>query len=209
MSFLNALPLPILVLSGFAVLGFCNYWKKLRTWGAKINMFSNYRSVLAEFHNNVMEGKDINPELSDYLLENAPKINLDSIIHISTRDPLSISTGAVPVINDIVTFQCYDFTETCQTFQNMLTQNIGFFKDQCQVTRSKIINPIHLVKNGVSLIFNSIPVVNLIPTKFKNFLFNLFIVISVVETLLSLFSLKSLLLSIGEQIMTWVHQGIL
>ena len=202
MSFFNSIPLPILVLLGFAVLGFHNYLKKLHTWIAKINMFSNYRSVLVEFHNNVMEGADINPELSDYLLENAPKINLDSIIHISTRDPLSISTGAVPVINDIVTFQCYDFTATCQDFQNILTQNIGFFKDQGQVIRSKIINPIHLVKNGVSLIFNSIPFVNLIPTNFKNLLIKIFLFISVVETLLSLFTQMSII----RQFIAWISE---
>ena len=86
---------------------------------------------------------------------------------------------------------------------------IGYFKDVFQKTCSKIINPIYLVKNGVSFILNSIPIVNLIPTKFKNFLSNLFVVISTVETLLSLFAQKSLLLSIVKQIIVWIPQGTL
>ena len=50
MSFLNALPLPVLVLLGFAILGFYDYLKKLYTWGTKIELFSNYREKLAIFH---------------------------------------------------------------------------------------------------------------------------------------------------------------
>ena len=205
MSFLNSILFPILVLLGFAILGFCDCLKKLYTWGSKIEMFSDYRERLVEFHNNVKEGKDFNHELSYYLLENALKINLDSIIHIRKNHPmLGISTGIMNEINDIVTLKCYNFTEACQDFDNMLIQNIGAFKKAHQETRSKIINPIHLVKNGVFLIFNSIPIVNLIPTNLKNLLIKIFLFISVVETLLSLFAQKSLLLSIIRQITEWI-----
>ena len=168
-------------------------------------MFSNYREVLVEFHNNVEGGKGVNPDLSYYLLENALKITSDSIIHIRKNHPMwGISTGIMDEINDIVTLKGYDFTGTCQDFESMLIQNIGAFKDRLQKTRSKIINPIDLIKNGVSLIFNSIPIVKLIPTKFKNFLSNLFVVISIVETLLSLFTQMSII----RQIITWISQSI-
>ena len=171
-------------------------------------MFSNYRNVLVEFHNSVKEGKDIDPKLSDYLLENALKINLDSIIRIRKNHPmLGISTGIMDEINDIVTLKCYDFTETCQNFDNMLTQNIGAFKERHQKTLSKIINPIspiYFLKNGVSIILNIIPIVNLFPRKIKDFLSNLFVFMSIVNTVLSLFLKKSFLLSIIRQIITWV-----
>ena len=209
MSFFNALPLPVLILLGFALLGFCNYLNKLRTWRAKINMFSNYREVLVEFHNNAMAGKDIDPKLNHYLLENALKITLDSIIYIRKDDPIRrTSTGIMDIINDIVTLKGYDFTETCQDFDNMLIQNIGAFKDRFQKARSQIINPIYLVKNGVSLTFNIIPIVNLIPTKIKDFLSNLFVFMSIVDTLSSLLIKKSLLLSIIRQIITRISQSI-
>ena len=205
MSFLNSIPLPILVLLGFAVLGFCDCLKKLYTWSKKIDVFSNYRERLVAFHNNVRENNDFDSELSDYLLENALKINLNSIIRMNqNRQMLGISTGMMNIINDIVTRDCYDFTETCRNFHNVLTQNIGFFKDKFQETRSKIINPIYLVKNGVSLIFNRIPIVNRLSIKFKDFFLNLFVLISVVETLLSLFSQKSLIQSIIRQITEWI-----
>ena len=113
------------------------------------------------------------------------------------------------IINDIVTLKGYDFTETCQDFDNMLIQNIGAFKDRFQKTQSKIINPIYLPKNGVSLIFNRIPIVNLTPTKFKDFLSNLLVLMTIVDTLSSLFIKKSLLLSIIRQIITWISQSIL
>lgn len=201
MSFLNLVPLPILVLLGFAVLGFCDCLKKLHTWGSKIEMFSDYRERLVEFHNNVKESKDFNPELSDYLLENALKINLDSIIRIRKNHPmLGISTGIMNEINDIVTLKCYNFTEDCRDFDNMLVQNIGAFKNKHQETQSKIINPIHLVKNGVFFIFNNIPIVNLIPTNLKNLLIKIFLFISAIETLLSLFSQKLLIEQIIERI---------
>ena len=126
-------------------------------------MFSNYREVLVEFHNNAMAGKDIDPKLNHYLLENAlkitldriyseripnnamagkdidPKLNhyllenalkitLDSIIYIRKDYPIwRTSTGIMGIINDIVTLKGYDFTETCQDFDNMLIQNIGAF----------------------------------------------------------------------------------
>lgn len=210
MSFLNALPLPVLILLGFALLGFYDCLKKLYTYRTKINMFSDYRGVLAEFHNKVREDRGIDLELSDYLLENALKINKDSIIHIRTSDPVigdpitGISTGVINVINDIVTLRCYDFTGTCKNLENVLTQNIGAFKDRHQKTRSQIINPVSLVKNGVFLILNRIPIVNLIPTNLKNLLIKIFLFISAIETLLSLFSQKSLLLSIIRQITEWI-----
>ena len=203
MSFLNALPLPVLVLLGFAVLGLCDYLKKLHTLRAKIKMFSNYRNVLVKFHNNVEEGKGIDPELSDYLLENSMRIDLDSVVKMEIRYPISgILTGFVHNINDIVTGKCHDFTGTCHGIVNALSQSIGYFKDVFQKTRSKIINPIYLPKNGVSLIFNSIPIVNLMPTNLKNILIKIFLFISVVETLLSLFSQKLLI----EQIIEWISQ---
>ena len=95
MSFLNALPLPVLVLLGFAVLGFCNYLMVLYTYRAKIKMFSNYKNVLTEFHNNAVEGKGIDPELSDHLLENSMRIYLDSVVKIEIHHPISILTGFV------------------------------------------------------------------------------------------------------------------
>ena len=205
MSFFNALPLSILILLGLAVLGLYDCLKKLYTWHAKTKMFINYRKGLAKFHNNAIENEVFDRELSDYLLENSFKINLDSIIKIRIDHPRwGISTGMMTLISDIVTGDCYNFTETCQSFENMLTQNIGVFKNQFQETRSKIIDPIHLVKNGVCLIFDRIPIVNLIPTKIKNFLYTLFIGISIVETLLSLFAQKSLLESIIQQIIAWI-----
>ena len=203
MSFLNSVPLPILVLLGFAILGFCDCLKKLYTWRSKIEMFSNYKERLVEFHNKVGEGKGIDSELSTYLLENSLKINSDSIIYIRTSDPVrGISTGFVHDINDIVTLNCYDFTETCQNFVNLLIQNIGAFKDIYQKVRSKTFNPIYLVKNGVSFIFNSIPIVNLMPTNLKNILIKIFLFLSVIEILLSLFSKKLLI----EQIIEWISQ---
>ena len=206
MSFLNALPLPVLVLLGFAILGFYDYLKKLYTWGTKIELFSNYREKLAIFHNNTINNEVINRELSDYLLENALKIKLDSIIQIRIDHPMwRVSTGMMTLINDIVTGDYYNFTETCRNFENMLTQNIGAFKNQLQETRSKIINPIRLIKNGVFLIFDIIPIVNLFPKKIKGFLYNLFWGISIVETLLSLFTQMSII----RQIITWISQSIL
>lgn len=99
MSFLNALPLPILVLLGFAILGLYDCLKKLYTWHEKIEMFCNYREKLVEFHNNFMENNNIDLELRGYLLENALKINLDSIIHIRTNHPMwGISTGIMNLI---------------------------------------------------------------------------------------------------------------
>ena len=60
----------------------------------KVDMFSDYRDKLNEFYNNVMERHDITSELRDYLLENAVKIDLDSIARMTTYDPvLSLSTG--------------------------------------------------------------------------------------------------------------------
>ena len=209
MSFLNALPLPILVLLGFAILGLYDCLKKLYTWHEKIKIFSNYRERLVEFHNNVIENNNIDPELSIYLSENALKISSDSISTIRTIHPMwRISTGITHLINDIVTLNCDDFTETCQNFDNMLIQNIGAFKDVSQKVRSKTFNPIYLVKNGVSIIFNSIPIVNLVPTKIKHFLSNLFVFMSIVDTLSSLLLKKSLLLSIMRQIITWISQSI-
>ena len=203
MSFLNALPLPVLVLLGFAVLGLCDYLKKLHTLRAKIKLFSNYKNVLTEFHNNAVENESINPELSDYLLENSMRIDLDSVVKMEIHHPISgILTGFVHNINDIVTGKCHDFTRTCHGIVNALSQSIGYFKDVFQKTCSKIINPISLVKNGVSLIFNSIPIVNLIPTRTKDFLSNLFLFMSIIDVLSSLFIKKSLLLSIIRQIIT-------
>lgn len=208
--FWNALPLHVWILLSLAVLGLCNYLKALYGWRAKIEMFSNYRGVLVEFHNKVKEGKGIDPELSDYLLENALKINLDSIVHIRNVQPmLGISTGIINVINDIVMLQCYNLTETCRNFDNMLIQNIGAFKEAHQKTLSKIINPISLVKNGVYLIFNIIPIVNLTPRKIKDFLSNLFAFVVIVNTLSSLFLKKELLLSTIRQIITWISQNVL
>ena len=203
MSFLNSVPLPILVLLGFAILGFCNYLKKLYTYHAKIEMFSNYRDRLVGFHNDTMAGKDIEPEVPEYLLRNAVKIFMDSIVYIKKYHPISgLTTGVIDEINDIVTLNCYDLTETCRNKSNMLTMTIGCFENISQEIRSKIFNPIALVKNGASLIFNGIPIVNLIPTKVKDFLCNLFVFISIVETLLSLFSQKLLI----EQIIEWISQ---
>ena len=205
MSFLNALPSPILALLGFAILGLYDCLKKLYTGQKKIEMFRDYRASLVAFHNNAVENNNIDHQLSDYLLENAMKIYMDSIVYIKKYHPISgLTTGFMDEINDIVTLNCYDFTKTCRDFQNMLTNNIGFLENTTQEIRSKIINPIHLVKNGVSVIFNNIPIVNLIPTKFKDFLSNLFAFISIIETLLSLLSQKSLILSIIGQIKKWI-----
>ena len=166
-------------------------------------MFTNYKERLVIFHNNAVENNNIDHESGDYLLENAVKIFMDSIVYIKKYNPISgLTTGFMDEINDIVTFNCYDFTETCRKNINSLTMTIGFLENTTQEIRSKIINPIHLVKNGVSLIFNNIPIVNLIPTKFKDFLCNLFVFISIVETLLSLFSQKPLI----EQIIEWISQ---
>ena len=90
----------------------------------------------------------------------------------------------------------------------MLIQNIGAFKDRFQKARSQIINPIYLVKNGVSFTFNIIPIVNLIPRKIKDFLSNLFVFVSIVDILSSLFIKKQLLLGIIRQIVTWISQSI-
>ena len=205
MSFFNSVPLPIFVLLVFAILGFCAYLMELSNWGKKIELFSNYRQRLVEFHNNIRNGTGAPPELRDYLSENALRINLDSVVTLETIHPLlRISTGITQLINDIITGKTHDFTQSCQEFDNMLTQNIGFFKDRHQQIRSKLFNPIHLVKGGVSLILNSIPIVNLIPTNLKDFLSKLFIGISIIETLLSLFSQKSLLLSLAQQIRSWI-----
>ena len=84
----------------------------------------------------------------------------------------------------------------------MLTQNIGAFKDIYQKTRSQIISPVSLVKNGVFLILNIIPIVNLMPTNLKNLLIKIFLFISAIETLLSLFSQKLLI----EQIIEWISE---
>ena len=200
MQFLNALPLHILVLLGLALLGLCNYLKTLHALSGKIKMFSNYRNALAEFHNNAKEGKDIPTELSDYLLENAVKITLDSVVRMTTYEPiLGISTGIVNTINNIVSGECHEFTRTCKNVDNMLTNSIGAFKDIKQKILSKIINPIspiHFLKNGVSIILNIIPIVNLTPRKIKDFLSNLFVFIGIVNTILSLYLKKSFLLSI-------------
>ncbi|RKU26949.1 hypothetical protein C6497_12965 [Candidatus Poribacteria bacterium] len=201
---MNLLPLPILILLGFAVLGFCDYLKKLYTWHAKVKLFSNYRERLVVFHNNVIEGEDIDIELSDFLSENAIKIHLDSIVKITMSHPIQrVSTGIVHLINDIVTRNCYDFTATCKDFENMLTQNIGTFKNMFQQILFKTFNPIDLVKNGVTFILNIIPIINLIPTKIKGFLSTLFAAISIIETLLSLFSQKPLILTIIRYIAEW------
>ena len=86
--FWNALPLPVLVLLGFAVLGLCDCLKKLYTWQAKIEMFSNYRDKLARFHNTAINDGVIDRELGDYLLENALKITSDSIVYIRIDHPM-------------------------------------------------------------------------------------------------------------------------
>ena len=203
MSFLNSVPLPIWVLLGFAILGFCDCLRELYTWVSKIEMFRDYKKTLVVFHNNAVENNNIDHELSDYLLENALKISMDSMVHYKKYHPITgLTTGFMDEINDIVSFNCDDFTETCRANINSLTMTIGFLENTAQEIRSKIFHPIHLVKNGVSVIFNNIPIVNLIPTKFKNFLCNLFVFISIVETLLSLFSQKLLI----EQIIKWISQ---
>lgn len=203
MSFLNSVPLPIWVLLVFVILGFCDYLRELYTWGSKIEMFRDYKQRLVIFHNNAVENDNIDHESGDYLLENALKIFKNSMVHYKKYHPVTgLTTGFMDEINDIVTLNCYDLTKACRENINSLTMTIGYLKNTTQEIRSKIINPIHLVKNGVSLIFNSIPIVNLIPTKFKDFLCNLFVFISIVETLLSLFSQKLLI----EQIIKWISQ---
>ena len=207
MSFLNTLPSGILVLLGFAILGLCNYLKTLYTCRVKIKLFHDYRSVLAEFHNDVRDGRDVDVELTDYLLEHATEIFLDSIVYIRTHNPVSgISTGTLNMINDIVTGKCHDFTGTCKDLENMLTQNIGVFKNISKKTRSKLISPLSLVKNGVLLIFNIIPIVNLTPRKIKDFLSALFAWVSIANTLLSFLLKKPILLSIVRQIRAWISQ---
>ena len=203
MSFLNSVPLPIWVLLVFAILGFCDCLRELYTWVSKIEMFMNYKERLVIFHNNAVENNNFDHESGDYLLENALKIYMDSMVHYKIYHPITgLTTGFMDEINDIVTLNCDDLTKTCRENINSLTMTIGYLKNTTQEIRSKIINPIHLVKKGVSLIFNSIPIVNLIPTKFKDFLCNLFVFISIVETLLSLFSQKLLI----EQIIKWISQ---
>ena len=203
MSFLNSVPLPIWVLLVFVILGFCDDLRELYTWGSKIEMFRDYKQRLVIFHNNAVENDNIDHESGDYLLENALKIFKNSMVHYKKYHPVTgLTTGFMDEINDIVTLNCDDFTETCRANINSLTMTIGFLENTTQEIRSKIINPIHLVKKGVSVIFNNIPIVNLIPTKFKDFLCNLFVLISIVETLLSLFSQKLLI----EQIIKWISQ---
>ena len=207
MSFLNTLPLPLLILLGLAVLGFCDYLKQLYTWGKKIEMFSNYANRLVEFRDDAMADKDIDTEVCLYLLKNSVKIYMDSIIYIKKYHPITgLTTGLIDEIDDIVRLNCspHNFAERCQRIISMLIMTIGFFENISQEIRSKIFNPIEILKNGVSLIFNGIPIVNLIPTNFKDFLSNLFAFISIVETLLSLFSQKSLILSITRQITEWI-----
>ena len=154
-----------------------------------------------------MAGKNIDTEVCLYLLKNSIKIYMDSIIYIKKYHPITgLTTGLIDEIDDIVRLNYYldNFTERCQRIISMLIMTIGFFENISQEIRSKIFNPINLVKNGVSFIFNSIPIVDLIPTKFKDFLSNLFAFISIVETLLSLVSQKSLILSITRQITEWI-----
>ncbi|MYC74174.1 hypothetical protein F4X10_00170 [Candidatus Poribacteria bacterium] len=197
MPFLNVLPLHVWVLFGFATLGFCYCLYELYTYRAKIEMLSKYREALVEFHNNVEEGKGVNPELSIYLLENAVKIKSESITRMTTYDPvLRISTDIVNTISDIVMLECHDFTIICQKVENMLILNIGTFKDIMEKIRSQIINPIYLLKKGVSTIFDMIPIISLTPRKIKDFLSNLIAFISIVNTILSLYLKKSFLLSI-------------
>ena len=204
MSFLNAVPLPILVLLGFAIFGLYDYFKKLYTWDKKIEMFCNYKEKLVEFHNNVIENDHIDIELRRYLLENALKIKLDSIILMRIDHPRwRISTELIGIINDIVSVE-YNFTETCRNFESMLTQNIGAFKNKYQETRSQIISPVSLVKNGAFLILKIIPIVNRMPTNIKNLFIKIFLFISVIETLLSLFNQKLLI----EQIIEWISSNL-
>ena len=129
MSFLNSVPLPIFVLLVFAILGFCDCLKKLYTSGSKIEMFTDYKGRLVIFHNNAVQNNNIDHELGDYLLENAMKIYLDSLIKIKIDHPRwGVSTGMIDLISEIVTGDCYNFTETCQKIENMLTLNIGYLK---------------------------------------------------------------------------------
>ena len=185
MSFLSVLPIVTFVLLGFALLGFCNYFKTLYKYGLKIELFNEYRNALVAFHNKYVENNKIDHELRHYLLKNVVKIEIDSIVSIkAVHPPFGISTGIVDIIQDIVSFKSHNFSEACQDVGDMLSMNIGMFENILDDTRSKIFNPIHLVRNGISLILNMLPIVKLVPTKIKGFLSDLFIFITVVDEVL-------------------------
>ena len=210
MSFLSVLPIVTFVLLGFALLGFCNYFKTLYKYGLKIELFNEYRNALAAFHNKYVEDNKIDHESSHYLLKNAVKIEIDSIVSIkAVHPPFGISTGIVDILKDVVSLKSHNFTETCQDVGNMLSMNIGTFENMLDDTRSKIFNPIHLVRNGISLILNMLPIVNLIPTKIKGFLSDLFIFITAVDTISSVVMKRQILLDFIRQIPTWISQSIL
>lgn len=209
MSFLSVLPIVTFVLLGFALLGFCNYFKTLYKCGLKIEFFNEYRNALVVFHNKYVEGNKFDHELSHYLLKNAVKIQIDSIVSITVvHPPFGISTEIVDIIKDIVSLKCHDFTGTCRDVGNMLSMNIGTFENMLDNTRSKIFNPIHLVRNGISLILNMLPIVNLIPRKIKGFLSDLFIFITAVDTISSVVMKRQILLDFIRQIPTWISQNI-
>ena len=194
MSFMSVLPTVTFVLLGFALLGFCNYLKSLYICRSKIEFFSEYRNALIEFHNKYVEDNEIDSKLYDYLLENVHEVNSYSGASISERNAYySFSRDILSEIINIVNFKCYNFTESCQNVQSILTVCIGALKKGCQNIRSKIINPIHLVKNGVSTLFSIIPIVRLIPTRITDILSSVFFYMTVVDTISSLVLKKQIL----------------
>ena len=210
MSFLSLLPIATFVLLGFALLGFCNYFKTLDKYGLKIKFFNEYRNALVAFHDKYVEDNKFNHELSHYLLKNAVKIQIDSIVSITAvHPPFGISTEIVDIIKDIVSLKCHDFTGTCRDVGNMLSMNIGTFENILDDTRSKIFHPTHPIKNGIFLILNMLPIVKLIPIKIKGFLSGLFIFITAVDTISSVVMKRQILLDFIRQIPTWIFQNIL
>ena len=201
MSFMSVLPTVTFVLLGFALLGFCSYLKSLYRCGSKIKFFNEYRNALGTFHNRYVEDNEIDSELSDYLLENAHKVNSNTGASINESNAYyRFSRDILSEIINIVNFRCYNFTESCQNVQSILTVCIGALKEGHQNTRSKIINPMHLVKNGVTTLFRIIPIVRLIPTRITNILSSVFFYMTVIDTISSLVLKKQILQDLVKSI---------
>ncbi len=208
MSFLSVLPIATLL--GFALLGFYNYFNTLGKHGLKIELFNEYRNALVAFYNKYVADNKIDGELRHYLLENVHEVYSYSGASISESNAYSnFSRDIQSEIINIVNFRCYNFTESCNNVESILIVCIGAFKKECQNIRSKIFNPIHLVRNGISLILNMLPIVNRIPRKITGFLSDLFIFITVVDTISSVVMKKKFLLDLVRQIPTWISQRIL
>lgn len=204
------------VLLGLALVGFLYYLWEFGKWEEKIELFSNYQKALVKFHENIVKDKGIDFESKTYLLKNALRISLDSPIKIGEYNPvLNMTTEFVGKINDIVTLNCHDFTETCELFSNVLIQNAGYFEERTQKIQSEIKNPFFLyflVRKGLFFFLNEIPIVNLIPIGFKDFLTKIFAMIVIINTISSVWlkkefiyqSIIKLFESIIKPILTWI-----